>query len=177
MVNIYVLDDIQLYMPLLLGLDFLCAGQVTLKPYLGKYILQGGKEYKFIQKAGSSLQWGEQVSQVNFYYAVQESMSQQASCPLLNVQLEIVRPLLEKWPSVSTEQWGKYITSHNILTTDEVPVRQSAYRVSPQKQAIVMEHIQKMLKEGVIEPSSSAWASPAVLVRIGLFVFALITAR
>lgn len=66
-VKVYVLDDTQLYMPLLLGLDFLCGGQVTLKSYLGKYILQGGKEYKFIQKTGSSLQWGEQVSQVNFF--------------------------------------------------------------------------------------------------------------
>lgn len=43
-------------------------------------------------------------------------------------------------------------------------MRQRAYRVSPQKQIIVMENIQKMLQKGVIEASSSAWASPAVLV-------------
>ncbi len=164
-VNIYVLDDTQLYMPLLLGLGFSLCRSGCFKALPWEVHLTRGKEYKFIQKAGSSLKWGEQVSQVNFYYAVHEGMSQQVTCPLLSLQPEIVRPLLEKWPAVWTEYRGKTdITSHEILTTDEVPVRQRAYRVSPQKQAIVMEHIEKMLKEGVIEPSSSAWASPAVLV-------------
>lgn len=36
--------------------------------------------------------------------------------------------------------------------------------MSPQKQIVVMEHIQKMLQEGFIELSSSVWASPAVLL-------------
>lgn len=76
-----------------------------------------------------------------------------------------MRPLLQKWSSVWTEVKGiTDVLKHKIWTVDEVPVRQRAYRVSPQKQGIIEEHIQKMLREGVIEPSSSAWASPAVLV-------------
>ncbi len=102
---------------------------------------------------------------MNFYYAVHESISQQGTCPLLSSQPEIMRRILEKWSAVWTVYRGKTdITSHEILTTDEVPVRQRAYRVSPQKQSVVREHIERMLKEWVIEPSSSAWASPAVLV-------------
>lgn len=35
-VCVHVLDDDQLCMPLLLGLDFMCAGQIILKPYTGR---------------------------------------------------------------------------------------------------------------------------------------------
>lgn len=44
-----------------------------------------------------------------------------------------------------------------------MPVRRRAYRVSPEKQAVIEEQIQKMLKNDVIEASASPWASPVVL--------------
>ena len=40
-VNVYVLDDHQLCMPLLLGLDFMRTSQLTLRPHLGKYVMPG----------------------------------------------------------------------------------------------------------------------------------------
>lgn len=56
------------------------------------------------------------------------------------------------------------VVQHCILTTDEVLVWKRAYQTSPQKQAIINQHIEKMLKDDIIELSSSAWASLVVLV-------------
>ena len=45
------------------------------------------------------------------------------------------------------------------------PIKQRYYPVSPFKQKIIDEELQKMLKDEVIEPSKSAWSSPICLVR------------
>jgi len=57
-VGIHVLGDDQLFMPLLLGLDFMCAGQFILKPHLRKYGMPGGNESKFLSKTQDALKWG-----------------------------------------------------------------------------------------------------------------------
>lgn len=92
-------------------------------------------------------------------------MDRVPAVPLIDSQPDIIRPLLQKWPTVWTESTGATkVIRHKILKTDERPVRRTAYRVSPQKQVIIEEQLKKMLKDGVKEPSSSAWASPVVLV-------------
>ncbi|GFY32406.1 retrovirus-related Pol polyprotein from transposon 17.6 [Trichonephila clavipes] len=42
---------------------------------------------------------------------------------------------------------------------------QRAYRVSPTERRIIHEEVQKMLDEGIVQPSESPWSSPIVLVR------------
>uniref|UniRef100_A0A671TTG1 ribonuclease H n=1 Tax=Sparus aurata TaxID=8175 RepID=A0A671TTG1_SPAAU len=161
-ISIHVLSDDQLCMPLLLGLDFMCASQLVLKPHLRKYVLPGGKDYKFLPKSREALQWGHEEPKINFYMAV---MDRVPAVPLIDSQTDIIRPLLQKWPTVWTEATGAtQVIRQKILTTDERPVRRRAYRVSPQKQVVIEEQLKKMLKDGVIEPSSSAWVSPVVLV-------------
>uniref|UniRef100_A0A3B3IMZ4 ribonuclease H n=1 Tax=Oryzias latipes TaxID=8090 RepID=A0A3B3IMZ4_ORYLA len=162
---IYITQFLQLLcMPLLLGLDFLCTSQLTLKPHLGKYVMTGGKEYTFLRKTRETLEWRHVEPSVYFYLAFEDSTNQPAS-QLLEAQSEVVWPLLQKWPTVWTNATGNTnVIKHHIMTTDELPVRKRAYRVSPQKQAIIDEHLDKMLTNGIIEPSSSAWASPVVLV-------------
>ncbi|EXX59701.1 gag-pol fusion protein [Rhizophagus irregularis DAOM 197198w] len=54
---------------------------------------------------------------------------------------------------------------HSINTGDAKPIRQQWYRTSRTEQQFIAEEIQKMLKQGLIEKSKSAWASPVVLVR------------
>jgi len=83
---------------------------------------------------------------------------------LWEAQPKVVRSLLQKWPAVWTESTrATEVIKHKIWMTLELPVRKRAYRVSPQKQTVIEEQLKKMLSNGVIEPSSSAWASLVVL--------------
>ncbi|XDV22120.1 hypothetical protein PO909_027079 [Leuciscus waleckii] len=157
-VSIHVLSDDQLCMPLLLGLDFMCASQIALKPHLRKYVMAGGKEYRFLPKGREALWWRHAEPTINFYMAVMDEVGNKLPpVPLFDAQPELVRPLLQKWPTVWTDSTGATdVIKHKILTTDELPIRRRAYRVSPQKQAVIEEQMKKMLKNGVIELSTSA---------------------
>ncbi|XP_050806680.1 uncharacterized protein LOC127049621 [Gopherus flavomarginatus] len=53
---------------------------------------------------------------------------------------------------------------HSIDTGNAHPIRTPPYRVSPHAQAAIEREIQNMLQMGIIHSSTSAWASPVVLV-------------
>src|SRR6267154_647706 len=53
----------------------------------------------------------------------------------------------------------------HIETGDTPPIRQRAYRPSPQAREEISNQTQDMLKNGIIIPSESPWASPCVLVK------------
>lgn len=55
------------------------------------------------------------------------------------------------------------LLKHRIIT-DSMPIKQKYYPVSPVVQKCIDEELDKMLREGIIEPSNSAWASPIILV-------------
>lgn len=55
------------------------------------------------------------------------------------------------------------IVKHKIVTNSE-PIKQRYYPVSPFKQKLINEEVDKMLAAGIIEPSKSAWSSPILLV-------------
>ena len=54
---------------------------------------------------------------------------------------------------------------HHIDTGDTPPIRQPVCRISPHRLEEVRELVNQMLDHGVVEPSSSPWASPVVLVQ------------
>ncbi|XP_062613870.1 uncharacterized protein LOC134275617 [Saccostrea cucullata] len=54
---------------------------------------------------------------------------------------------------------------HQILTTDEVPVKLQHRRIPPNKIEEVQLHIQTLLKQGIIRPSTSPYGAAVVLVR------------
>ena len=56
------------------------------------------------------------------------------------------------------------ILKHQIFLNNPLPIRQKPYQVSPPKLKVMKELIDDMLKDEVIEPSCSAWASPVVLI-------------
>ena len=57
------------------------------------------------------------------------------------------------------------LVEHHIVTTDSKPIKIPAYRISPAKLHIVEEEVTSMLERGVIQPSSSPYSAPIVLVK------------
>ena len=57
------------------------------------------------------------------------------------------------------------ICQHKINTGEHPPVRQRAYRVPQIQKENLKSHVDKMLEQGIIRPSSSPFASPCVLVQ------------
>ena len=76
--------------------------------------------------------------------------------------------LLSKFPEVIAQHDKDIgttdIFTHDIALTQSAPVRQAARRLSPTKSAIVKTLIDDMLTHDIIEPSTSPYASPIVLV-------------
>ena len=54
---------------------------------------------------------------------------------------------------------------HFIDTGDAHPIKQRAYRASPRARAEISRQVKEQLENDVIEPSTSDWSSPVVLVR------------
>ena len=54
---------------------------------------------------------------------------------------------------------------HRINTGDAAPIRQPVRRLPPQQREEVQRLIREMLERGVVERSTSPWASPIVLVK------------
>ena len=52
----------------------------------------------------------------------------------------------------------------NIDVMDESPIKQHPYRLSPHKRKILSDEIDYLLEHDIVEPSTSAWASPCILV-------------
>lgn len=57
------------------------------------------------------------------------------------------------------------LVQHRIELVEDTPVKQRYRRIPPMLYGEVRQHLDEMLKCGVIQPSSSAWSSPVVLVR------------
>ena len=55
--------------------------------------------------------------------------------------------------------------AEHVITTDSRPIKQRYYRVSPVMQAHIDKELDEMLKQGIVEPSKSAWSSPIVMVK------------
>ena len=56
------------------------------------------------------------------------------------------------------------LAQHEINTGNAAPVRQAPYRSPHTFRDLVREKVDRLLEEDIIEPSSSHWASPVVLV-------------
>lgn len=55
--------------------------------------------------------------------------------------------------------------THTIDTGDASPLHARPYRVSSSERAIIQKEVTVMLDKNIIQPSSSPWSSPVVLVR------------
>ncbi|XP_026331519.1 uncharacterized protein LOC113238882 [Hyposmocoma kahamanoa] len=73
--------------------------------------------------------------------------------------------LLDKYDDVfTTKHKPSLLGEHAIITNTDRPISVPPYRLSANSKNILKQEIDKMLKIGVIEPCSSPWAAPVVLV-------------
>lgn len=75
--------------------------------------------------------------------------------------------IISKFSDISYQKRGLGCTSlitHSIDTGDSPPIRQRYYRMSPDKQGILIKHLDEMLKEDIVQPSESPWSNPVILV-------------
>ena len=88
---------------------------------------------------------------------------------LTEEEKKMVQDTLQKWRKVfafsKTELGCAKDVEHHILLKDDVPFKERPRRIPPSMYQEVKQHIQEMLACGAIRPSSSPYASGAVLVR------------
>lgn len=91
----------------------------------------------------------------------------QAYDHLSDSEKSVADNIISQFRDISAECKGlgetKLIT-HRIDTGDAQPIRQRYYRMSPEKQRILVEQVDEMLGLDVIEPCESAWSSPVLIV-------------
>ena len=94
---------------------------------------------------------------------------EESGTELTNEEKQIFYQLLFDYADViasSTTDLGRTKKlQHTIHTGDSAPVRQSVRRLSPQRREEVKTLLDMMIKNEIVEPSSSPWASPIVLVK------------
>ena len=77
-----------------------------------------------------------------------------------------LRQLLDGYRDVLQSTPGRTdYAEHSIDTGESSPIRLPPYRVPHAYRTEVEEELQAMLKAGIVEPSSSSWAAPIVLVK------------
>lgn len=85
---------------------------------------------------------------------------------LSDIQRQMANDIIEQFREISYEERGlgrTTLITHTIDTGDAAPIRQRYYRMSPEKQRILVEQLDDMLKEDVVEPCESPWSSPVLL--------------
>lgn len=82
-------------------------------------------------------------------------------------QKAIAKDIVNQYNDISFHHKGlgrTHLITHCIDTGDSPPIRQRYYRLSPEKQKILIEQLDEMIRLDVVEPCESAWQSPVLLV-------------
>ena len=68
-------------------------------------------------------------------------------------------------PSLTDLRGTTPLVQHRIHLTDPEPIKQRYYPQNPRMQGVINAEVDKMLKDDIIEPSTSPWSSPIVMAR------------
>lgn len=180
--TLHVLADSDLAFPVILGLDFMQKTnmQIDFKNKLYGIRVQDRQAYHpFLNHDGLGSQWQSKSFEkpsVSLYYALPGKPASLDSLPppLASIGSALAEPssavlpeleqLIAAWPSVCSEKLGQTsLVQHVIRVSDDTPLWCPTYPVSNQRKLIIKQHLQEMEADGIIEPSSSPWASPVVL--------------
>jgi len=73
--------------------------------------------------------------------------------------------MISQYPDVLNDELVlTHLMEYEIQLLDNTPVRLEPYRLAPPKMQYLREHIKRLLREGVFEPSFSNYSSPMFLV-------------
>ncbi|XP_030835976.1 uncharacterized protein LOC115921856 [Strongylocentrotus purpuratus] len=76
-----------------------------------------------------------------------------------------VKELLSEYPQLFADVPSRTdVVEHDVDVGDTTPIKQAPYRANPTKLKNLEKEIEYMLQNGIVEPSSSAWSSPCILV-------------
>ena len=84
---------------------------------------------------------------------------------LTNIQKEQIKQLIQKYPKVFTKNPGRTTQlKHQInLIPGSKPYNSPPFRYAPARRQVIDEQTDEMLQQGIIQPSTSPWASPVIL--------------
>ncbi|GFU78523.1 retrovirus-related Pol polyprotein from transposon 412 [Trichonephila clavipes] len=149
--------------PFILGLDFLKEHGFTLD--FNKNELRSIHEevtiFKIEHRTESIRQKGEVLATCSPVTCVCKS----SSLLLSNSPQQLTPDLLENAELNSSDIGHTTVTQHRIDTADHPPIKQHPRHLPFAKQEEVGTLLREMQENDIIEPSSSPWASPIVLVR------------
>ncbi|GFU89289.1 transposon Ty3-G Gag-Pol polyprotein [Trichonephila clavipes] len=80
-------------------------------------------------------------------------MSPELSDEQRNKLSELLRKFSGLFTKTDKSTAAKTNVKHRIFTGDHAPINQRVYRVSPTERRIIHEEVQKMLDEGIVQPS------------------------
>ncbi|XP_066596240.1 uncharacterized protein [Prorops nasuta] len=104
------------------------------------------------------------------YYRFVDAQDNFYSCNALRVltdtESEQLRAFLdERIPILKRAPGLTNLTEHRIIVETPTAIKQRYYPVSPVIQQAINREVDRLLHEGIIEPSDSDWSSPIVMVR------------
>ena len=178
---VVVLSSEALACPVVLGLDFMCIIGLQIDMGSRQYWFNANKarKYSFEKDMGNPARWGWK-GQLGFFSAVNPRSTKPS--PEATLDAELLRKVIEgaqmdaagksrlfnqlqENADVCTSRLGcTGVLTHKILVTQGMPIKQRPYRLPPAKLQVMKELIEEMLEMDIIEPSSSAWSSPVVLI-------------
>lgn len=86
-------------------------------------------------------------------------------CPLTNMQTQQLETVKTLFPNFDLQGLGRTtLITHKIDIGNASPIKQRFYPVSPAVEKLMYAEIDRMLRLGVIEESTSAWSSPMRMV-------------
>lgn len=141
--HFYIVQELQ--EDVILGIDFLQRAKVVLDFPRESISVQMNQE----SKKGTNqldIKWEESV--------------------LTHNQKEKLMQVLQDFTELFSENPGlTHVTTHTIDTGEGTPIKVRPYRYDQVKERIIEQHIEEMLKQNIIKPINSPWASPIVLCK------------
>ena len=145
-----------------------------LNPMSESIIMYAGKEVATIERVEYSLSVVNNITSSGRHVRTNQDdmllkLVEECGAELKKDEKEMFYLLLTSFSDVlasSTTDLGRTDKlQHSIHTGDAEPIRQPVRRISPHRREEVRTLLDEMLKNDVVEPSTSPWASPIVLVQ------------